>query len=71
MSTGNVWKPLPMSSGVAKSANARMNTSSAAARIVGMHRGRMTTKKRLKLEQPRPDAASISELSMLRSAPVM
>ena len=71
MRTGNVLYPRPIRIGVPKSANERMNTSSAAARIVGMVRPMMTLRKRSTPLQPMLSAASSREASMSRKAPFM
>ena len=60
-----------MSIGVPKSANACMNTISAAARIVGMDRDSTIFTRRLTPVQPMLAAASISVLSMFLNAPFM
>ena len=46
-----------------------MNTSSMAARMVGMHSGTITVRKRLMPLQPMLSAASSRELSMFFMAP--
>ena len=71
MSTGKVLYPRPMSTGVPKSAKDRMNTSRAAARMVGMVRAIMTRLNRSTPLQPMLSAASSRELSMSRKAPFM
>ena len=58
-----------MRMGVPKSAKARMNTSSAAARIVGIERRRTTLKNRRSPVQPRLDDASMRLLSRLANMP--
>ena len=60
-----------MSSGVPKSANARMNTSREAARMVGMDNCMITLKNRFTPVQPMFAEASIKELSIDLNAPFM
>ena len=60
-----------MSAGVPKSANARMNTSRAAARIVGIESASTTRINRLTPLQPKLSLTSIRLLSMFLNAPFM
>ncbi|OQA40553.1 MAG: hypothetical protein BWY50_02007 [Spirochaetes bacterium ADurb.Bin315] len=69
MMTGKVLYPSPMSSGVPKSANARMKTSRAAAMMVGMQSGITTVRNIFVPLRPMLMDASKSELSMFFSAP--
>ena len=69
ISTGKVLYPSPIIRGVPKSANALINTRSAAASMVGIEREMMILKNLLIPLQPRLVDASIRELSIFLNAP--